>query len=107
MNCFAEASGTDKLSGALMSILVFNAGSSSMKFGLFDGDARQALVSGEIDWPDGDRQRAKLVLRPCDADEVRSQVDVTDNHTVALCAIRALRASGCPWWERDPEQRFD
>ena len=41
-----------------MSILVFNAGSSSLKFGLFDAEARRALVSGGIDWADGDRRHA-------------------------------------------------
>jgi acetate kinase len=32
-----------------MSILAINSGSSSLKFGLFDADAREALLAGEID----------------------------------------------------------
>ena len=57
-----------------MSILVFNAGSSSLKFGLFDAEARRALASGGIDWADGDRQHAKLVLHAEPDRQVRATV---------------------------------
>jgi acetate kinase len=46
-----------------MSILVINAGSTSLKFGLFDAGARETLVSGSIDWADGNRRQARFLLR--------------------------------------------
>jgi acetate kinase len=33
-----------------MSLLVLNAGLSSLKFGLFDAEAREQIVSGDLDW---------------------------------------------------------
>jgi acetate kinase len=75
-----------------MSILVINAGSTSLKFGLFDADAREALLSGSIDWPGGDRHRAKLAVRRRNEQESRSVVDVPDDRTATLCAIQALGA---------------
>ena len=41
-----------------MSILVFNAGSTSLKFGLFTDPACGLLASGALDWAGGDRHRA-------------------------------------------------
>ncbi len=46
-----------------MSILVFNAGSTSLKFGLFTDPACALLASGALDWAGGDRDRARLTLR--------------------------------------------
>ncbi len=73
-----------------MSILVFNAGSSSLKFGLFDAEARRALASGGIDWADGDRQHAKLVLHAEPDRQVRATVSAADDQTAAQLAIGAL-----------------
>ena len=73
-----------------MSILVINAGSTSLKFGLFDADARESLLSGSIDWPGGDRQRARLALRRRNEQETRSVVAVPDDRSATLCAIQAL-----------------
>ena len=47
-----------------MSILVINAGSTSLKFGLFDSEARETLVSGTIDWADGNRQAVNAAAPP-------------------------------------------
>jgi acetate kinase len=74
----------------MMSILVFNAGSSSLKFGLFDSAVRQTLVSGVIDWPDGDRRRATFTLRCGQQPPARTTVDVAEDRAAATCAIRAL-----------------
>ena len=73
-----------------MSILVFNAGSSSLKFGLFDSEALETLVSGAIDWADGDRRRAKFTLRCGHQQQTQSTVDVADDGAAATRAIRAL-----------------
>jgi acetate kinase len=76
-----------------MSILVINAGSTSLKFGLFDTDACESLVSGSIDWADGNRQRARFLLRRGSHEE-RSVVAVADDSAAAACAVRALTAEG-------------
>jgi acetate kinase len=88
-----------------MSILVFNAGSTSLKFGLFDSEALETLVSGAIDWANGDRRRAKLTLRSipashnrdgcgrlCGQQQTRETVDVADDRAAAICAIRTVLA---------------
>ena len=75
-----------------MSILVINAGSTSLKFGLFDLGAQEALVSGAIDWPGGDRRHAKLTIRRRHGPETKSVVDVADDQAATACAIRALGA---------------
>lgn len=72
-----------------MSILVINAGSSSLKFGLFDADARGTLASGLIDWT-ADPQRASLVIQRPGMDDVRSQVEVSDHRTALVHAVRSL-----------------
>jgi acetate kinase len=76
-----------------MSILVINAGSTSLKFGLFDGEARETLASGTIDWADGNRQRAQFLLRR-GSHEKRSVVAVPDDHAAATCAVQVLAAEG-------------
>ncbi|MGO9527734.1 MAG: acetate/propionate family kinase [Verrucomicrobiia bacterium] len=76
-----------------MSILVINAGSTSLKFGLFDAEARESLVSGSIDWADGNRQGARFLLRRGSREE-RSVVAVADDSAAATCAVRALTAEG-------------
>ena len=43
-------------------ILVFNAGSSSLKFGLYAADATRAVATGVVDWGAGP-ERADLILR--------------------------------------------
>ena len=75
-----------------MSILVINAGSTSLKFGLFEAEAQETLVSGAIDWPGGDRRHAKLTIRRRNDPETRSIVDVPDDRAATACAIRALGA---------------
>jgi acetate kinase len=74
----------------MMSILVFNAGSTSLKFGLFDSEALATLVSGAIDWADGNRRRAKFTLGCGHQQQTQSTVDVADDRAAATCAIRVL-----------------
>jgi acetate kinase len=75
-----------------MSILVVNAGSTSLKFGLFAPGKADPLVSGAIDWADGDRQHAKLSL----GGEVCAQVAVPDDRAAALCAIETVLKTAGP-----------
>ncbi|MGA2747164.1 MAG: acetate kinase [Verrucomicrobiota bacterium] len=76
-----------------MSILALNAGSSSLKFGLFSADTCERLLAGEIDWASGDRQKAQLVVQPRNGAVVRSQFPVPDISTAASCAIQAVLGS--------------
>jgi acetate kinase len=73
-----------------MSVLVFNAGSTSLKFGLFNDEATDSLVSGEIEWKDGNRQQANFRLRRVGEPAAHSQVDVVEDEAAAVCAINAL-----------------
>jgi len=72
-----------------MSILVFNAGSTSLKFGIFDSEALTTLVSGVIDWAGGNRRSAKLTLRRGHQQQ-EQLIDVVDDRAAATCAILAL-----------------
>jgi acetate kinase len=73
-----------------MSILVFNAGSSSLKFAVFEAQTCRPFVAGSIDWADGNRRHALLMLRGEHTGQLCSRVDVPDDRTAALCAIEAL-----------------
>ncbi len=72
-----------------MSILVINAGSSSLKFGLFDAEAMEPLASGLIDWTAQSGQ-AELVVRARGSEEIRSRVDVVDHRAAVVHALRCL-----------------
>jgi len=74
-----------------MSILVFNAGSSSLKFGLFTDPACGLLASGALDWAGGDRHRALLTLRTAEGTAGQSRtVDVPEDSAAVHCALSAL-----------------
>ena len=73
-----------------MSILVFNAGSTSLKFGLFADPACTLLLSGALDWADGDRHRARLTLRTAAETAQSRTVDVPEDAAAVRCAIQAL-----------------
>jgi acetate kinase len=73
-----------------MSTLAINTGSSSLKFGLFQGAECVRLLTGEIDWADGDRQQAQLVVRPRNGTTVRSRLPVPDDTASAAKAIQAV-----------------
>jgi acetate kinase len=72
-----------------MSILVINAGSSSLKVGLFDAAAEQTLATGLIDWR-ADPRQAELVLKPQQGEPIRSRESVTDHRAATQQAIRKL-----------------
>jgi len=74
-----------------MSILALNAGSTSLKFGLFTDPDCKMLVSGAIDWANGDRHCALLTLRTTAERTAQScTVDVPDDLAAVRCAIQAL-----------------
>ena len=72
-----------------MSILVINAGSSSLKFGLFDAEAQQTLATGLIDWR-ADPQHAELVIHPSKGASIHSRESVRDHRTAVLHAVNKL-----------------
>jgi acetate kinase len=74
-----------------MSILVINAGSSSLKFGLFDDEAQATLATGLIDWRSDPRQ-AELVVQPRNGEALRSRESVSDHGSAVRHAIDRLRA---------------
>lgn len=73
-----------------MNILVLNAGSTSLKFALFSAADDRALLSGGIDWPDGNRSQACLTIRRIGAAAEQSRVDVPDGRAAARCAIEVV-----------------
>jgi acetate kinase len=75
-----------------MSILVFNAGSSSLKFGLFEEDFHETVASGYIDWASGDRNHAEFRFRGPDGKQTCTEAAVPDDSAATWCAIDALRA---------------
>jgi acetate kinase len=77
-----------------MSILVFNAGSTSLKFGLFADPSCVLLASGSLDWANGDRHHALLTLRTAATSSAqRRTVDVPDDQAAVCRALQALADS--------------
>lgn len=76
-----------------MSTLAINAGSSSLKFGLFDEPDCASLVTGEIDWADGNREEAQLIVRPRQGTIVRSRLPLPDSSTSAARVIQVALSS--------------
>ncbi|MBN2476089.1 MAG: acetate/propionate family kinase [Pirellulales bacterium] len=75
-----------------MSILVINAGSSSVKFGQFDFESLEPTARGLLDWA-GQARRAVVTLTPADGPAVRAEVDVPDYRAGVIAALRMLRES--------------
>jgi len=75
-----------------VSVLVINAGSSSVKFALFDFDSLQGLARGLLDWA-GETRQATITLQPSSGDPIRRQLDVPDYRTGVVEALAALRES--------------
>ena len=75
-----------------MTILVINAGSSSMKFGLFDFDSLDPVATGMLDWG-GQSRRAVVTLQPQGEDRIREEIDVADYRSAVVKALEMLRRS--------------
>ncbi|HSG71927.1 MAG TPA: acetate kinase [Planctomycetaceae bacterium] len=79
-----------------MSTLVLNAGSSSLKFGLFDDQSCDSQTTGLIDWA-GDDRSAELTYRTASGEESRRTVrcrEHRDAMETVLSVVRELRSSG-------------
>ena len=74
-----------------MSILVINAGSTSLKFGVFEERLGDAVLSGSIDWPEGDREHATLSIQTPGQSKVQSTVSVPTGQAATACAIAAVK----------------
>lgn len=75
-----------------MSWLVLNTGSSSLKFGLFDVNASEALVHGSINWQ-GDE--AELTVQVGNGPKTKHPCDASDPGGAAARAIQTILDSGC------------
>ncbi|MBN2291617.1 MAG: acetate/propionate family kinase [Pirellulales bacterium] len=72
-----------------MEILVINAGSSSVKFAVFDFDSLRQIARGLLDWA-GDARRATLTLSPQDGEEIRREIDAPDYRSGVVAAMKVL-----------------
>lgn len=80
-------------------ILVLNAGSSSLKFSLFDAEAENVLAGGTIDWL---RKPAELIFRRPNRPEVRQELKL-DKHADAVARILDNLRSGSSAALQNPE----
>ena len=70
-----------------MSWLVLNTGSSSLKFGLFDPEARITLVQGSVDWHGTE---AEITVRVGDQPKTQRKADASDPGGAATAAIEVI-----------------
>jgi acetate kinase len=73
-----------------MNILVFNAGSSSLKFSLFATSQTPPLAGGQIDWASGDRTQAHLTIASATGAHLSRIVNVPDESAAGACALQAV-----------------
>jgi acetate kinase len=72
-----------------LSVAVFNAGSSSLKLGLYDENAA-ALATGSIDWEGGDSRQGRLRLQRPGAPQVTGERDLPDMAAAVTWGLEAL-----------------
>jgi len=82
-----------------LSIVVINAGSSSLKFGLFDADARTELASGLIDWTKN-AQHAELELRIGEAEKIQAELPAAGHRDAVGEVVRRLTRPDLPFGGR-------
>jgi len=76
-----------------MSILVINAGSSSVKFALFEFDSLRPLARGLLDWG-GNAHRASVTLQRPDGIRSSQEIEAPDYRTAVVRALEALAEWG-------------
>jgi acetate kinase len=74
-------------------ILVCNAGSSSLKFSLFDAKEEALLADGEIDWI---KKPTRLAFRRSDQPEIRQKVKLEKHADAAARILEDLQAGPSP-----------
>src|SRR4029453_7118602 len=74
-------------------ILVCNAGSSSLKFSLFDAEEELLLADGEIDWI---RKPAQLVFRRADQPEISQNLNLENHADAAARILDDVQAGSSP-----------
>lgn len=74
-------------------ILVCNAGSSSLKFSVFDAEDELLLADGGIDWI---RKPTRLVLRRADQPEIREELKLEKHADAAARILNDLQAGPSP-----------
>src|SRR5215469_10613289 len=94
----ATKSQRDSYPGAVMpktktKILVCNAGSSSLKFSLFDAGEEVLLADGEIDWIE---KPAQLVFRRTGQPEIRQSLKLDKHSDAAVRILDDLQAGSSP-----------
>lgn len=83
----------DRNESVTMSILVLNAGSSTLKFALFDNAANQEIAAGMVDWQ-GHRGSASLRWNGPGRTEQSTAVRVADCGQAARLILETLRNDG-------------
>ncbi|HEU5116929.1 MAG TPA: acetate/propionate family kinase [Isosphaeraceae bacterium] len=78
-----------------MSILVINAGSSSLKFALYPSGGETELATGLVDWTDPARG-AEFVVQTAEGRERRSPFGSSDHRSATSLAIRSLFETESP-----------
>lgn len=78
-----------------MSILVINAGSSTLKLALFDAAAETPRATGLIDW-NYQPGTAELVVTTLAGTPQRQPLDASDRHAAVAAALHALTGEGPP-----------
>jgi acetate kinase len=73
-----------------MRILVLNAGSTSLKFGLFASAQREPVISGAIDWASGRRCEAVIAYKEADFPPDRCTMKVADEQCAAEIALQTV-----------------
>ncbi len=76
-----------------MSILVINAGSSSVKFALFRFEDLQPRARGLLDWA-GEASQATVSLTPADAEPISRGLHVPDYRSGVVAALELLGEAG-------------
>jgi len=76
-----------------VSILVINAGSSSVKFALFDFETLDPFARGLLDWAGSDQQAA-VTLTPNHGDPIRRELDVPNYRAGVVAALKLLEQAG-------------
>jgi acetate kinase len=72
-----------------MNVLTLNAGSTSVKFALFEDGGVEPIREGEISWADGNRDHAGMVVRSRAGQPEFATVSVKNDSAAAACALEA------------------